>query len=132
MSKSISYFFNVEKSAFKIRNALYIYFIKNKILVNIIYIIIKFVSFYNIAMFSTIIISNCINYSLLFLNKNPVLLDYVKNFNSKHNIDRTGFIYNNSAEMKIIRKQLSDKGYSGYTIPISLQECEKMLNSNKS
>ena len=83
-------------------------------------------------MFSTIIISNCINYSLLFLNKNPVLLDYVKNFNSKHNIDRTGFIYNNSAEMKIIRKQLSDKGYSGYTIPISLQECEKMLNSNKS
>ena len=104
MSKSISYFFNVEKSAFKIRNALYIYFIKNKILVNIIYIIIKFVSFYNIAMFSTIIISNCINYSLLFLNKNPVLLDYVKNFNSKHNIDRTGFIYNNSAEMKIIRK----------------------------
>ena len=74
------------------------------------------------------VISNCINYSLLFLNKNPHLLDYVKNFNIKHNLDRTGYIYNNSNELKIIRKELYDKGYSGYTIPISLHECEKMLN----
>ena len=79
-------------------------------------------------MSSTTLISNCINYSLLFLNKNPVLLDYVKNFNSNHNLDRSGFLYNNSNEMKIIRKELTDNGYSGYTIPISLQECEKMLN----
>ena len=79
-------------------------------------------------MSSTSLITNCINYSLLFLNKNPVLLDYVKNFNTKHNIDRSGFLYNNSNELKIIRKELADKGYSGYTIPISLHECEKMLN----
>ena len=83
-------------------------------------------------MYSTTLISNCINYSLLFLNKNPVLLEYVKNFNSKHNLDRTGYLYNNSNEMKLIRKELADKGYSGYTIPISLQECEKMLNESGS
>ena len=81
-------------------------------------------------MSSTTLIHNCITYSLLFLNKNPALLDYVKNFNSKHNLDRTGFIYNSSNEMKLIRKELADKGYSGYTIPISLQECEKLLNSS--
>ena len=81
-------------------------------------------------MTSTSLISNCINYSLLFLNKNPVLLDYVKNFNTKHNLDRSGFLYNNSNELNIIRKELSDKGYTGYTIPISLHECEKMLNGS--
>lgn len=81
-------------------------------------------------MSSTTLITNCITYSLLFLNKNPALLDYVKNFNRKHNLDRTGFIYNSSTEMKLIRKELADKGYSGYTIPISLQECEKLLNSS--
>ena len=98
-------------------------------MVNIIYIFIKFVSSYTIArMSSTTLIHNCINYSLLFLNKNPVLLDYVKNFNSKHNIDRSGFLYNNSKELNIIRKELTDNGYSGYTIPTSLQECEKILN----
>jgi hypothetical protein len=77
---------------------------------------------------SSTLIHNCINYSLLFLNKNPNLLDYIKNFNNKHNLDKTGFLYNNSNEMKLIRKELSDKGYTGYTIPVSLQECEKMLN----
>ena len=81
-------------------------------------------------MTSTTLIHNCITYSLLFLNKNSALLDYVKNFNSKHNLDRTGFIYNSSNEMKLIRKELADKGYSGYTIPISLQECEKLLNGS--
>ena len=81
-----------------------------------------------LGMSSTKIITNCINYLLLFLHKNPNLLDYVKNFNNKHNVDNTGFLYNNSIEMNIIRKELSDKGYSGYTIPISLQECEHILN----
>ena len=79
-------------------------------------------------MSSTEVIPNCINYSLLFLNKNPALLDYVKNFNNKHNHDRAGFLYNTSNEMTIIRKELSDKGYSGYIIPISLNECYKILN----
>ena len=81
---------------------------------------------------SSTLIHNCINYSLLFLNKNPNLLDYIKNFNNKYNLDRTGYLYNNSNEMKLIRKELSDRGYSGYTIPISLQECEKMLNGGGS
>ena len=58
-------------------------------------------------MSSTTLIHNCINYSLLFLNKNPVLLDYVNNFNTKHNLDRTGFLYNNSNELKVIRKELA-------------------------
>ncbi len=79
-------------------------------------------------MSSKLFTTNCINYALVFLNKNPGLLDYIKNFNKKHNNDRTGFLYNNSEEMKIIRKELEIKGYSGYTIPISLQECEKLLN----
>ena len=83
-------------------------------------------------MFSTKIITNCINYSLLFLHKNPNLLDYIRNFNKKHNNDRTGFLYNDSNEMTIIRKELYDKGYSGYAIPISLQECEHILNGNSS
>ena len=76
-------------------------------------------------------INNCINYSLFFLNKNPALLDYVKNFNSMHNTDRSGFLYNNSMEMTIIRKELNDKGYSGYTIPTTLNECEKILNGSQ-
>ena len=79
-------------------------------------------------MFSTKLVCNCINYTLIFLHKNPGLLDYVKNFNTKHNTDGVGFLYNNSNELTIIRKELSDKGYSGYTIPISLQECETFLN----
>lgn len=83
-------------------------------------------------MSSTISINNCTNYSLLFLHKNPNLLDYIKNFNNKHNNDRSGLLYNNSIEMNIIRKELSDNGYSGYTIPISLQECEHILNGNGS
>ena len=83
-------------------------------------------------MSSTLLITNCINYSLLFLNKNPVLLDYVKNFNTKHNLDRSGFLYNNSNELNIIKKELMDKGYSGYTIPVSLNECYKILNGDGS
>ena len=79
-------------------------------------------------MSSTTLIHNCINYSILFLNKNPNLLDYIKNFNTKHNLDRTGYLFNNSNEMKLIRKELIDRGYTGYTIPVSLHACEKMLN----
>ena len=79
-------------------------------------------------MSSITIINNCITYSLYFLQKNPSLLDYVKNFTHNHNTDRTGFLYNNSNEMNIIRKELVNNGYSGYIIPASLQECEKMLN----
>lgn len=79
-------------------------------------------------MFSTFLLNNCITYSLHFLHNNPNLLDYVKNFNHKHNLDKTGFLYNNSNELKVIRQELCDKGFSGYTIPISLLECEKMLN----
>ena len=82
-------------------------------------------------MSSTSIITHCINYSLLFLHKNPSLLDYVKNFNNSHNLDRSGFLYNNSIELSIIRKELLDKGYSGYTIPVSLQECEKILTGSQ-
>ena len=74
-------------------------------------------------------ITNCINYTLYFLNNNSHLLDYIKNFNNTHNNDKTGFLYNNSSEMKTIRKELENKGYSGYTIPASLQTCEKILNS---
>ena len=69
-------------------------------------------------MSSTTLITNCINYSLLFLNKNSALLDYVKNFNSKHNLDRTGFIYNSSTEMKLIRKE--------YLIVIFMKWAQKM------
>ena len=83
-------------------------------------------------MSSTSLINNCINYSLLFLNKNPVLLDYIKNFNTKHNLDKTGFLYNNSNELNIIRQELLAKGYSGYIIPTSLQECEHILNESNS
>jgi hypothetical protein len=79
-------------------------------------------------MYSNTILNTCITYSLHFLHKNPSLLDYVKNFNDKYNKDRAGFLYNNSNEMTIIRKELNDKGYSGYTIPTSLNECEKILN----
>ena len=55
---------------------------------------------------SKLFTTNCINYALVFLNKNPNLLDYIKNFNEKHNTNRTGFLYNNSEELKIIRKEL--------------------------
>lgn len=81
-----------------------------------------------ILQMSKLSITNCINYTLDFLNKNPNLLEYIKNFNQKHNNNRTGFLYNNSDEMKIIRKELELKGYNGYTIPTSLQECENILN----
>ena len=50
---------------------------------------------------------------------------------NSHNLDRSGFLYNNSKELSIIRKELLDKGYSGYTIPVSLQECEKILNGSQ-
>jgi len=74
------------------------------------------------------IVIHCINDTMSYLHQHPPLLDYIKNFNDTHNKDRTGFLFHNSVEMKTIRQTLCDKGYSGYTIPASLQECEKMLN----
>ena len=79
-------------------------------------------------MFSSPNIKNCVNYTLSFLQKNPDLLDYVKEFNNKHNQKHTGFLYTNSNELKTIRTELINKGYNDYTIPATLHECENLLN----
>ena len=73
-------------------------------------------------------IRNCVNYTLIFLQKNPDLLTYVKEFNNKHNQKHTGFLYTNSNELNIIRTELITKGYNDYTIPATLHECEILLN----
>jgi len=79
-------------------------------------------------MFSAHTIRNCVNYTLVFLQKNPDLLDYVKHFNSKHNQNHNGFLYTNSNELNIIRTELMNKGYNDYTLPATLHECETLLN----
>ena len=73
-------------------------------------------------------INNCVNHALIFLDKNPDLLTYIKEFNNKHNQNHNGFLYTNSNELKTIRTELINKGYNDYTIPATLQECENLLN----